>query len=493
MTVGTPRVAFANGRARTATPSGAATWDLAQFALVLLAAACGGSDLATPPRSPAPVDQIVVAGAPDTIAVGGTLTLTASARDSSGNPLSDITFAWSSADTTVAVVSQGGVVTGVGPGLTEIAAAADGVVGNLAISVLGSPPPSGSPGLQLVASGLSLPLYLTSPPADPRLFVVEQGGAIRIVKDGAVLPEPFLDLSSLVSTKEEQGLLGLAFPSDYGSSGWFLVHYTDLNGNTRLARYHVSSDPDRADPSSGAEILAVQQPGPSHNGGQIQFGPDGMLYMGLGDGGSHDYGDDGRGQSLEDLLGSVLRIEVSGEGGYRIPPDNPFVATPGARPEIWNYGLRNPWRFSFDRGTGDLFIADVGQSKWEEINRGTVAEGAGRAVNYGWSQMEGTTCVRGDCSGFTPPLVEYSHADGCAVIGGYVYRGTALATLQGQYLYGDFCDGWVRSIPAAGPPGTPTDWPSLSPGRHLTSFGEDAQGELYVMTSEGNVFKIVSR
>src|SRR5919112_49597 len=254
--------------------------------------------------------------------------------------------------------------------------------------------PSGPPGgsgarLQEIVSGLSSPLYLTAPPGDAaRLFIVEKTGAIRIIKDGVLLTDPFLDLSSRVSGGGEQGLLGLAFDPDYATSGRFIVHFTDLAGNTTVSRFQVSANPDVADPASELVILTATQPFANHNGGQIVFGPDGFLYLGLGDGGSGN-DPEGRAQNLSDLLGSILRLDVQNGAPYSVPADNPFVGQANARPEVWSYGLRNPWRFSFDRATGDLYIADVGQNQFEEVNVAPAAEGAGRGINYGWSIMEG--------------------------------------------------------------------------------------------------------
>jgi glucose/arabinose dehydrogenase len=358
--------------------------------------------------------------------------------------------------------------------------------------------PIGS-GLRLaeVATGLSFPLYLTTPPGDVhRLFIVEKTGAIRIVKDGTLLPAPFLDLSAQVSGGSEQGLLGLAFPPDYATSGRFVVHYTDPAGNTRLSVFQLSGDPDVANPASEQVILTADQPFSNHNGGQIAFGPDGFLYLGLGDGGG---GNDpqGRGQDLSDLLGSILRLDVSPGNSYIVPPDNPFVGQqPATRPEIWSYGLRNPWRFSFDRGTGDLYIGDVGQDMLEEIDVAPASEGSGKGVNYGWSIMEGNRCLGGgscDQSGLTLPVYQYSHTGGnCTVIGGYVYRGSAIPDLQGTYFFGDFCSGVVHSFRyAQGAAGDVTDWPALHTSGPLTSFGEDAAGELYLLESSGRVSRIV--
>jgi glucose/arabinose dehydrogenase len=349
--------------------------------------------------------------------------------------------------------------------------------------------------LQLIASGLSSPLYLTAPPDDgSRLFIVEQTGAIRIVKDGTLLPPAFLDISAQVSAGGERGLLGLAFYPDYAATGRFVVHYTDTAGNTRLSSFRVSSDPDVADVTSEQVILTADQPFSNHNGGQVTFGPDGFLYLGLGDGGSS--GDpQGRGQDLSELLGSILRIDVQSGTSYTVPVDNPFVAQAGARPEVWSYGLRNPWRFSFDRATGDLYIADVGDRSLEEIDVAPAAEGAGKGINYGWNRMEGSRCFgAGQCdqNGLVLPTLEYGHNQGCSVIGGYVYRGSAIPTLQGVYFFADYCQGWVRSLRYTGGVATEvTEWPTLRPGGLVTSFGEDAVGEAYVVTANGGVFKII--
>lgn len=349
--------------------------------------------------------------------------------------------------------------------------------------------------LQLTASGLSLPLYLAAPPGDAsRLFIVEQTGTIRIVRAGALLSTAFLDISAQVSAGGERGLLGLAFYPDYASTGRFVVHYTDTAGNTRLSVFQVSDDPDAADPTSEQVILTAQQPFSNHKGGQVAFGPDGFLYLGLGDGGSS--GDpQGRGQDLSDLLGSILRIDVQSGTSYTVPPDNPFVGQAGARPEIWSYGLRNPWRFSFDRATGDLYLADVGERAIEEVDVAPHAEGAGRGINYGWNRMEGSRCfgaAQCDQNGLALPTYEYEHSQGCSITGGYVYRGTAVPSLQGRYFFADYCRGWIRSLRYAGGAATEvTEWPTLRPGGPVTSFGEDAAGEIYLTTENGSVFKII--
>ena len=348
---------------------------------------------------------------------------------------------------------------------------------------------------RLVAETQGAALLVTSPPNDPRRYVVEQEGRIKeLTANGLSAPVLTISDDDDFACCGEQGLLGLAFFPDYASSGRFIVHYIDLSGDTRVSLLRVSGDPDRADPASESVLLTVPQPGVAHKGGQVLFGPDGFLYVGLGDGDDDDHGN---GQSLNDLLGSILRIDVSSGDSYAIPPDNPFMGTTDARPEIWSYGFRNPWRFTFDRGTGDLYIGDVGESEWEEVDFASGANGAGRGVNYGWSRMEGLHCSRGqvcDQTGLALPVVEYSHSDGCSVIGGYVYRGAAMPALQGKYFYSDYCSGWVRSFQMeAGVAVDGTDWPELSPEGQVTSFGEDAVGELYLVTAQGSVFKVVPR
>ena len=358
-------------------------------------------------------------------------------------------------------------------------------------------PPDGEDGvaLELVTSGLEFPLGLTAPEADPRLFVVEKGGRIRIVRDGALLPEPFLDISANVSRGSEQGLLGLAFHPAYATNGRFFVDYTDTDGNTRISAWRVSADADRADAASEEVLLTIEQPFSNHNGGGLAFGPDGYLYIGMGDGGSG--GDPlGNGRDLGDLLGSLLRIDVNGASGYAIPADNPFAGREGARGELWDLGLRNPWRFSFDRATGDLYIADVGQSEREEIDVAARADGGGRGLDYGWNVMEGSVCYGGgscDRTGLVLPVTEYAHDLGCSVTGGYVYRGSAVPAIQGQYFYADYCQGWVRSFRfQGGAASDPREWPALAPGGPVASFGEDSAGELYVLDAGGSVYRVVA-
>lgn len=359
----------------------------------------------------------------------------------------------------------------------------------------GTPPPAATGArLREVAIGLESPLFLTSPPGDlNRQFIVEKTGRIRILRDEALVPTPFLDISGKVSNGSEQGLLGLAFHPQYAGNGLFVVNYTNTSGDTRVSLFRVSADPDRADAGSEQVILAVDQPFSNHNGGMVAFGPDGKLYLGLGDGGS---GGDPQhnGQSRNTLLGKILRIEVSATGQVSVPSDNPFVGQSGIRPEIWSFGLRNPWRFSFDRSTGDLYIGDVGQNAREEIDVATDVAQFGRGRNYGWNIMEGSACFSGgscDRNGLTLPVLEYGHSEGCSVTGGYVYRGTALGAFAGHYFYADYCEGWVRSFRLSGTGVTEQqDWPSLRPGGQILSFGEDARGELYILSGSGRVFRI---
>jgi len=359
--------------------------------------------------------------------------------------------------------------------------------------------PSVPSGLETVATGLDFPLYLTTAPGDDnRLFIVEKGGLIRIIKNGTLLETPFLDIHRLVSTGGEQGLLGLAFDPGYATNGRFYVSYTDTSGDSKIVRYSVSGNPDIAQTAPDRVLLTIDQPFANHNGGNIVFGPDGYLYIGMGDGGS---GNDphGNGQDKTDLLGSLLRIDVRPQDDYTIPGDNPFISQPSARPELWDIGLRNPWRFSFDRKTGDLYIADVGQNAREEINVAPSAQGRGKGINYGWNIMEGAICTPGvdpNCNktGLTLPVLDYDQSNGnCSVTGGYVYRGSAIPGIQGTYFYADYCAGWVKSFVYRN--GAATDhkeWKSLSPGGNITSFGEDGQGELYILTSQGGVYRIIA-
>ncbi len=340
-------------------------------------------------------------------------------------------------------------------------------------------------------SGLQKPLGMADPQdGSGRLFFLEQPGMIRIYQNGQLLSTPFLDIRSQVGSRgTEQGLLGIALHPDYKQNGYFYVNYTNTSGNTVIARYSVSAnDPNQADPNSEKILLQVDQPYANHNGGSLVFGPDGFLYMGLGDGGSG--GDPhGNAQNVNVLLGKLLRVDVNQGDPYAIPPSNPF-ANGGGKPEIWAYGLRNPWRFSFDRLTGDLYIGDVGQNQWEEIDfRPADAPGG---ANFGWNYREGLHPYQGNPPAgvnFVDPVYNYSHAKGCSVTGGYVYRGQELPAFRGVYLFSDYCSGTVWGLlrDASG------NWQSkelFQTGKNVTSFGQDGSGEIYLITQAGEIYRL---
>jgi glucose/arabinose dehydrogenase len=351
------------------------------------------------------------------------------------------------------------------------------------------PPSATGLALEAVVSGLESPVHLTSPPGDPRLFIVEQRGRIRVVQNGLLLLDPFLDLTSRVGYGGERGLLSVAFHPRYGTNGLFYVNYTDRKGDTRVERYHVSGDRNRADPASAHLVLTVDQPYANHNGGHILFGPDSMLYIGMGDGGSG--GDPhGNGQNRGTLLGKLLRIDVDHGDPYAIPAGNPFAAERDMRPEIWAWGLRNPWRLCFDRASGLLYIADVGQNECEEID---VAPARAPGLNYGWNRMEGAHCFKPakcDRRGLTLPAVEYDHGQGCSVTGGMVYRGRRIPWAQGLYFFSDYCSGWIRSFRYANGAVTELKEWRLPKVNSVTSFGEDAEGEIYVLSQNGSIQRI---
>jgi glucose/arabinose dehydrogenase len=351
-----------------------------------------------------------------------------------------------------------------------------------------------------VAGGLQSPVYLTGAgDGSGRIFIVEQVGLIRVMKDGRLLPTPFLDIRSLVISGGERGLLSVAFLPDFKTSGAFVVDYTRSAanpanvGDTVIARYKANpATADVADRASGQTLLTIKQPQANHNGGLVKFGPDGYLYIGMGDGGAagdtgSGHAPEGNGQSLTTLLGKILRIDVGATGPYTIPASNPNLGV-GTRREIWAYGVRNPWRFSFDRATGDLYIGDVGQNAWEEIDLQPANAKGG--ANYGWPSWEGNHRYRSGPAkpGDTKPIAEYPHGSGvCAVTGGYVYRGTKIPALSGFYIFGDYCTGqlwtlvkyrgtWRRSVLR--------DTPYL-----ISSFGEDDAGELYVIDLNGSAYR----
>lgn len=373
-----------------------------------------------------------------------------------------------------------------------------------------------SVGMELIANGLTSPVYVThAGDGSGRIFIVEQPGSVRIIQDGSLLPNPFLDIREIVRDQSnEQGLLGLAFAPDYVTSGRFFVNYTDANGATTIASFQRSqTDANLADPASQSVVLSIDQPAGNHNGGMVAFGPDGYLYIGTGDGGAAN-DRFGNGQNPNSLLGKMLRIDVTSDPtvAYTIPADNPWVNADwqggdgqavDVLDEIWAVGLRNPWRYSFDRATNDLWIGDVGQNKFEEIhftpssaldtgsNMGTI-----QSLNYGWPIMEGYHCFSPsrdcDMSGLVQPVAEYDHAGHCSVTGGYVYRGERFkALLDGVYFYGDFCSGVVWAM-----------WPQgegmwghdevLQSKIQLSSFGEDEVGELYLTDRAGSVYMLTA-
>jgi len=354
--------------------------------------------------------------------------------------------------------------------------------------------------LTAFASGLSAPTYLIAPPGDARQFIVERAGRILIMRNGALLPRPFLDIRAGVGTAGEGGLLSLAFDPNYAANGRFYVYRTDLGGDILIERYALAGNPDQADPASALPIIRIAHPTyQNHYGGQLAFGPDGYLYLGTGDGGGA--GDpNGNAQNLESLLGKLLRLDVSAASAaepYRIPPSNPYVNAKGNRSEIWAAGLRNPWRFAFDPGAAAgarLYIADVGQDANEEVDFAAVTAGG---LNYGWPRMEGTACYLAqscDRNGLELPVLEYKHTTAanspCSITGGFVYRGSTMPALAGRYFYSDYCAGFVRSFLASGNAiSEQRDWNLANVGR-VVSFGQDGQGELYLLTDSGAIWKL---
>jgi glucose/arabinose dehydrogenase len=350
-------------------------------------------------------------------------------------------------------------------------------------------------GVQPIVTGLANPVAIThAGDGSGRLFITLKGGKVIIYDGTRVLSEPFIDLSSLVSTNSERGLLSVAFHPSYESNGFFFVNYTNTEGDTVIARYTVSGDANVADQNSALVLLKITQPFQNHNGGQLQFGPDGYLYIGMGDGGSG--GDpQNNAQNPGMLLGKMLRIDVDGGVPYAIPASNPFVDNPEALDEIWAFGLRNPWRFSFDRQTGDLFIGDVGQSSWEEVDFQRAISPGGE--NYGWRLMEGTHCYNPatDCNDgtLTLPIIEYDHSVGCSITGGYRYRGAQNRELFGVYLYADYCSGRIWGATEDGNGGWMVK-ELLDTDFRITTFGEDETGEIYVADFQsGAIYQIVHK
>lgn len=358
--------------------------------------------------------------------------------------------------------------------------------------------PAQGEGVRLVSVGtFEEPLYVTAPPGDRRrAFVVEQGGRIMVLRDGRKLPQPFLDIRSRVDAGGERGLLSMAFAPDYAQTGRFYVYYTDNKGDTRVVEYTRATE-ERADPASARLVLFQRQPEPNHNGGLLLFGPDRLMYVGLGDGGGGGdrHGPRGNAQNLGTWLGKILRIDPrrSGDRPFSVPSSNPFVRRRGARPEIYAFGLRNPWRFSLDRATGDMTIADVGQDAVEEVS--FRRRGRARGANFGWRVFEGRTrFARGESApGAVSPVIERRHSKGnCSITGGVIVRDPALPALRGRYLFSDICDNRILSSRLSGrgaspvrPTGLKVDLPS--------SFGEDALGRVYVTSLSGRVFRFAAR
>jgi glucose/arabinose dehydrogenase len=451
-------------------------WIIIAWALAL--AACSSNQSQPDSAQPLPVATIVAASSPtaaptaaDTATARPTAADTATARPTAADTA---TARPTAADTATARPTAL-------PTATPTAVPAPPAVAELSIA------------LEPLAAELSQPVFAVhAGDGSGRIFVLERAGRIvTLAVDGSQLGT-FLDIRDRVgSNASEQGLLGLAFDPAFAANGRLFVHYTDKEGDTVLARFMANAERSAADPFSQVTLLATRQPADNHNGGMIAFGPDGYLYFGLGDGGgANDRYENG--QNLGTILGAVLRLDVSGDSAV-VPANNPFVSQEDARPEIWAYGLRNPWRFSFDRLTGDLWIADVGQGDWEEINVQPASSLGGE--NYGWPIMEGTRCFQSDScrqKDLTLPVAEYSHDLGCSVTGGYVYRGAAQPALQGVYFYGDYCTGRIWGLaPAAG-----NAWQTaelLHSAAQISSFGETETGELLVVDYAGTLFRLVSR
>jgi glucose/arabinose dehydrogenase len=353
-------------------------------------------------------------------------------------------------------------------------------------------------GVRLVKIGdFSSPLYVTAPPNDRRrVFVVEQAGRIVVVRAGRQLPQPFLDIRSKVTAGGEQGLLSMAFAPDYAQTGRFYVYYTERSGQEAIWEYHRAND-DRADPASARLVLRMADPEANHNGGLMIFGPDGLMYVGTGDGGGGDdqHGARGNAQSLGSLLGKILRIDPRESGGraYTVPSSNPFAGRSAARPEIYAYGLRNPWRFSFDRSTGDLAIADVGQDAVEEVD--FVRKGRGRGANFGWRPWEGRSRNFDEpAPGAIFPVITHTHSAGfCSITGGYVVRDRGVPGLYGRYVYGDFCESRIRAATLRAGHRTTGKVLSLPKVDALSSFGEDSSGRVYATSLNGPVYRLAAR
>ncbi|MGK5018311.1 PQQ-dependent sugar dehydrogenase [Janthinobacterium sp. HLS12-2] len=473
------------------------TWPALLLAccLALLAACGGGQDHPTPGATTGSL-AVTIGGLPAGVAGAVTVTGPASYSKLLTASTTLTKLAPGAYMLSAASVAQGTVTLAPTPVTQQVQINADATV-SAGVTYAATAPLALA--LQEVASGLSAPIFLTAPPGDSRLFILERPGRIRVVQNGGLLATPFLDISSLTSTSGERGLLSMAFHPQYASNGYFFLYYTNLAGDIVIERRQVSAgNANVADPLAALTILTIPHPTFSnHYGGLLSFGPDGYLYAGTGDGGSA--GDpSGNAQNTNVLLGKLLRLDVNASTvaqPYAIPPGNPFAGMPGARGEIWAYGLRNPWRYAFDMPAQLLYIADVGQANWEEVDVRPMGQ-AGN--NYGWNIMEGAHCYNSSSctqAALVLPAIEYSHdaAGGCSVTGGYVYRGSALPELAGQYLYSDYCSGWLKSFSYGnGTASAVTDWGITNVG-NILSFGQDAQNELYMLSGTGKVYQIVRK
>jgi len=336
-----------------------------------------------------------------------------------------------------------------------------------------------------VVKGLKEPTFVAWPPdGSKRMFVLERDGHVRVADaDGTLHPTPLLDISNNTSTSTEEGLLGLAFDPNYKQNGYVYIDYTANDASVNVVRYTMSpAQPDQVDPSTAMTVMAIPKRSKFHNGGTLEFGPDGYLYISLGDDEASQ-----EAQVLSSIYGKILRVDVDSAQPYAVPPSNPFVDTPGARPEIWSYGFRNPWRFSFDRATGDMWIADVGDARWEEVDMQPAGSHGGE--NYGWPYFEGSECVTTDhCQdgGMVAPLATYGHNMLCAAVGGYVYRGPSVSAFTGKYLFGDLCTGGVFTLTGD----TRQGWTRVELGFNpikVDSFAEDPAGDVYVVDMQGGV------
>ncbi|HKW11136.1 MAG TPA: PQQ-dependent sugar dehydrogenase [Gemmatimonadaceae bacterium] len=421
--------------------------------------------------------------------------LTATIKDASGNPVAGATVKWATTDPGVATVdATTGQVHATGAGTAQIVATFAGVAAACNVTVFGGQTAS----LTVLTNHLTDPVYATAPTNDDRLFVVQRPGVIRLLKNGQLQSTPFLDLTSEVLTNnDELGMLSMAFHPNYAQNHQFYVLYTRNNGQSiieQVARFTTSGNPDVANPASETPILStVPRFTDFHNGGLLMFGPDGKLYIGFGDAGNHD-----NAQDLSSFHGKILRIDVDAGSPYAVPSDNPLVGVANAKGEIWDYGLRNPWRYSFDSATGNLYIGDVGENLFEEVDIHLANTPAGK--NFGWPTMEGNSCfLVSPCSqtGLTAPVFTYTHGPECAIIGGFVYHGTGIQELTDNYVYSDLCSGVIRSFKFVnGAVTAQHDWTAQlgGPLSNVTSFGRDSHGELYIMTlgaGTGTLYKFV--